>query len=205
MQSAMKTVIAIDQQMYRYTEEESIGHSSFMFVPSELYDEEKEILRRLAAGERIDNYETVRISKCGKRIYVAITVSPVRDEEGMIIGASTIARDITERKLAEEALSKMSRRLIEAHEEERTWIARELHDDINQRVALLAVDLERLKQNPPRMAELRRQLEERIQQLNDLAGEIQELSHSLHYSKLEYLGFRSGAAIFCTEVSYLDK
>src|SRR5205807_9236534 len=91
--------------------------------------------------------------------------------------ASTIARDITERKLAEEALSKMSRRLIEAHEEERTWIARELHDDINQRVALLAVDLERLKQNPPRMAELRRQLEERIKQLNDLAGEIQALSH----------------------------
>jgi len=149
LQGAIRTWNAGARQMFGYTEEEAIGQSIFMCVPSELYDEEKEILRRLAAGERIDNYETVRISKCGKRIYVAIAVSPVRDEEGMIIGASTIARDITERKLAEEALSKMSQRLIEAHEEERTWIARELHDDINQRVALLAVDLERLKQNPP--------------------------------------------------------
>ena len=205
LQGAIRTWNAGARQMFGYTEEEAIGQSIFMFVPSELYDEEKEILRRLAAGERIDNYETVRISKCGKRIYVAITVSPVRDEEGMIIGASTIARDITERKLAEEALSKMSQRLIEAHEEERTWIARELHDDINQRVALLAVDLERLKQNPPRMAELRRQLEERIKQLNDLAGEIQALSHRLHSSKLEYLGLRSAAAIFCTELSDRQK
>jgi PAS domain S-box-containing protein len=84
-----------------------------------MQDEENAILKRLAAGERIENYETVRISKCDKRIYVAITVSPVRDEKGAIIGASRIARDITERKLAEEALSKMSQRLIEAHEEER--------------------------------------------------------------------------------------
>ncbi len=99
----------------------------------------------------------------------------------------------------------MSQRLIEAHEEERSWIARELHDDINQRVALLAVDLERLKQNPPGMAELRQQLEERIKQLNDLAGDIQALSHRLHSSKLEYLGLRSAAGIFCTEVADRQK
>ena len=67
------------------------------------------------------------------------------------------------------------------------------------------MDLERLKQNPPRMAELRRQLEERIKQLNDLAGEIQALSHRLHSSKLEYLGLRSAAAIFCTELSDRQK
>jgi len=191
--------------MFGYTEEEAIGQPIFTFIPSELQDEENEILRRLAAGERIENYETVRISKCDKRIYVAITVSPVRDEKGTIIGASTIARDITERKLAEEALSKMSQRLIEAHEEERCWIARELHDDINQRVALLAVDLECLKQNFSGMADLSQQLEERIKQPNDLATDIQALSHRLHSSKLEDLGLRSAAAILCTELSDRQK
>jgi len=205
LQGVIRTWNSGARQMFGYTEEEAIGQSIFSFIPSELQDEENEILGRLAAGERIENYETVRISKCDKRIYVAITVSPVRDEKGTIIGASTIARDITERKLAEEALSKMSQRLIEAHEEERCWIARELHDDINQRVALLAVDLERLKQNFSCMADLSQQLEERIKQLNDLAGEIQALSHRLHSSKLEYLGLRSAAAILCTELSDRQK
>lgn len=104
-----------------------------------------------------------------------------------------------------EAPSKMSQKLIEAQEEERSWIARELHDDINQRVALLAVDLERLKQNPPGPAELRQQLEERIKQLNDLAGDIQALSHRLHSSKLEYLGLASAAASLCTKLSDRQK
>ena len=99
----------------------------------------------------------------------------------------------------------MSQRLIEAHEEERCWIARELHDDINQRAALLTVDLERLKQNLPGMADLSQQLEERIKQLYDLAGDIQALSHRLHSSKLEYLGLRSAAAILCTELSDRQK
>lgn len=104
-----------------------------------------------------------------------------------------------------EALSKMSQKLIEAQEEEPSWIARELHNDINQRVGLLAADLERLKQNPPGPAELRQQLEERIKQLNDLAGDIQALSHRLHSSKLEYLGLASAAATLCTELSDRQK
>ncbi len=195
LQGLIRTWNSGARQMFGYTEEEAIGQSIFMFIPSELHDEENEILRRLATGERIEDYETIRITKGGERICVAITVSPVRDEKGTIIGASTIARDITERKRAEAALSKMSQRLIEAHEEERSW----------KRVALLAVDLERLKQNPPGMAELRQQLEERIKQLNDLAGDIQALSHRLHSSKLEYLGLRSAAGIFCTEVADRQK
>ena len=205
LQGVIQTWNSGARQMFGYTEEEAIGQSVFLCIPSELRDEENEILRRLAGGERIENYETVRISKSGERIHVAITVSPVRDENGAIIGASTIARDITERKRAEEALSKMSQRLIEAHEEERSWIARELHDDINQRVALLAVDLERLMQNPPGPAELNQQLEQRKNQLNDLAGDIQALSHRLHSPKLEYLGLASAAAILCTELSDRQK
>ena len=155
LQGVIRTWNSGARRMLGYTEEEAIGRSIFMIIPSELHDEEKSILRRLAAGERIENYETASVSKDGKRIDVSLTISPVADAAGTIIGASVIARDITQRKLADDALSKMSQKLIEAHEEERNWIARELHDDINQRVALLAVELERLNQEPADTARLR--------------------------------------------------
>ena len=114
--------------------------------------------------------------------------------------------DVTERKLAEEALSSVSRRLIEAHEEERTWIARELHDDINQRMALLAVNINQLEQGLPDSAvELRNQLQEKGKQLAEITSEIQALSHRLHSSKLEYLGLAAAAASFCRELSDQQK
>ena len=205
LQGVIRTWNGGARRMLGYTEEEAIAQSIFMIIPSELYDEEKNILRRLAAGERIENYETVRVSKDGKRIDVSLTISPVTDAAGMIIGASTIARDVTQRKLADDALSKMSQRLIEAHEEERNWIARELHDDINQRLALLAVELERLNQDPSDTSKLRREIAEGIKQLNDIAGDVQALSHRLHSSKLEYLGLAAAAALFCKELSDRQK
>jgi PAS domain S-box-containing protein len=114
--------------------------------------------------------------------------------------------DITDRKLAEEALADMGRRLIEAHEEERSWIARDLHDDINQRIALLAIELEQLKQNLPESAvdshDHIRQLGER---LSDVGKDIQALSHRLHSSKLEYLGIVAATSSFCKELSEQQK
>src|SRR5262249_50485083 len=110
--------------------------------------------------------------------------------------------DVTERKQAEDALSGVSSRLIEAHEEERTRIARELHDDINQRVALLAANLERLKQGlPASEAQARHRLEEARAHVADLGNDIQALSHRLHSSKLEYLGVEVAASSFCRELS----
>lgn len=205
LQGVIRTWNSGARRMLGYTEEEAIGRSIFMIIPSELHDEEKNILRRLAAGERIENYETASMSKDGKRIDVSLTISPVTDAAGTIIGASVIARDITQRKLADDALSKMSQKLIEAHEEERNWIARELHDDINQRVALLAVELERLNQEPADTERLGEGIARGITQLHDIAGDIQALSHRLHSSKLEYLGLRSAAAIFCKELSDRQK
>ena len=110
--------------------------------------------------------------------------------------------DVTERKQAEEALSSVSRRLIEAHEEERTWIARELHDDINQRIALLAVSLEGLKQDlPASNGQMSRRFKEVQEQVSDLGIGIQALSHRLHSSKLEYLGLAAACEGFCREFS----
>ena len=113
-----------------------------------------------------------------------------------------LAFDITERKQAGEALSSVNRRLIEAHEEERTWIARELHDDINQRIALLAVKLEGLKQDlPASNGRMSRRVKEVQEHVSDLGIDIQALSRRLHSSKLEYLGLAGACEGFCREFS----
>ena len=114
--------------------------------------------------------------------------------------------DVTDRKLAAEALSNMGRKLIEAHEEERTRIARELHDDINQRIALLAVELERWNQHLPESAvDIHHHIDHARQRLLEIANDIQALSHRLHSSKLEYLGLAAAANSFCREFSEQQK
>jgi PAS domain S-box-containing protein len=119
------------------------------------------------------------------------------------IGSST---DVTERRLAEDSLAGVGRKLIEAHEEERTWIARELHDDINQRMALLTIELDRWNQQlPPSAVELHDHIHHAIQRLSDIATDIQALSHRLHSSKLEYLGLVAAAKSFCKELSEQQK
>ncbi len=127
---------------------------------------------------------------------------PRFNPDGSFAGYIGSCIDITDLKRAEEALSTVSRRLIEAHEEERTRIARELHDDISQRIALLALNLGSLKQALPTSAtELRRRIDEVHDQISDLGRDIQGLSHRLHTSSLDYCGLDAAAAGFCREVS----
>jgi signal transduction histidine kinase len=109
---------------------------------------------------------------------------------------------MAERRQPEEMLSSVSSRLIEAHEEERTRIARELHDDINQRIALLVANLENLENDLPAAdRRTKRRIEEARAQLSDLGSDIQALSHRLHSSKLEYLGLVAAASSFSNELS----
>ena len=89
-------------RIFGYEESEMIGQSITRLIPPELLTEEKEILARLKQGKRIEHFETVRMTKDGHRVDVSLTVSPVRDKSGMLIGASKVARDISERKRAEE-------------------------------------------------------------------------------------------------------
>jgi len=98
------------QRIFGYTEAEVIGQPITIIIPPELHGEERQVLQRLRAGERIEHYETVRLTKLGKRVDVSLTISPMKDSTGRIVGASKIARDITERKRADEELRK-------AHEE----------------------------------------------------------------------------------------
>jgi two-component system CheB/CheR fusion protein len=92
------------EQIFGYTTEEAIGQSIKMLLPPDRAYEESDIMERIRAGGRVKHFETVRVRKDGSRIHVSITVSPMRDAAGAIIGASHIARDITERKDFEEQL-----------------------------------------------------------------------------------------------------
>jgi PAS domain S-box-containing protein len=99
------------QKMYGYTEAEAVGKPISMLVPPELPDEENKILESLKSGDRIEHFETVRVTKTGKRINVSLIISPIKDSTGRTVGISGIARDITKRKLAEEALRASEERL----------------------------------------------------------------------------------------------
>jgi len=131
---------------------------------------------------------------------------PRFNPDGSFAGYIGSCLDVTDSKLAEESLASMGRRLIEAHEEERTWIARELHDDVNQRIALVAIELERWSQHlPESAADLHDHIHHARQRLSDVSKDIQALSHRLHSSKLEYLGLVAAANSFCKEFSEQQK
>ncbi len=96
------------QRMYGYSPEEVLGRHVSVLAPPELQDEIPKILERLRRGESTDHYETQRVAKDGRRMFVSLTVSPVRNPEGEIIGASAIARDITEDKIRRDRMRHMA-------------------------------------------------------------------------------------------------
>src|SRR5690606_23858113 len=97
------------ERLYGYTAEEVLGRHITILFPEALLAEEEEILSRIRRGERTEHYETVRRRKDGSLIDISVTVSPVIDARGMIVGASTIARDISKRKADEAALARRIR------------------------------------------------------------------------------------------------
>src|SRR5262245_57916707 len=96
------------ERIFGYTAQEAIGQPITILIPPDHADEEPSILQRLRRGERIDHYETVRIRHDGTRVHISLTVSPIRDARGVIIGASKIARDISHQKMIEMELQDQS-------------------------------------------------------------------------------------------------
>ena len=122
------------------------------------------------------------------------------DEQGRVARIVGMIADITERKRAEEAVTNARKRSVEAQEQERTRIARELHDDIGQRLALLTVELEQLQRNTPDLSpRVRARLGELRNEALEMGSDLQTLSHELHSAKLEYLGIATVARSFCRE------
>jgi PAS domain S-box-containing protein len=128
------------------------------------------------------------------------------DSNGGLMQLRGTVQDITERKQAEAALSSLGRRLISAQETERSRIARDLHDDIGQRLALLTVTIEEMRRSAPDMPdELHSNLEDLLRQISDISSDVQAISHELHSHKLEHLGVVVAMRGFCKELSYQQK
>jgi PAS domain S-box-containing protein len=98
------------ERIFGYTAEEARGRHITLIIPNDRRDEEVHILERLRRGERVDHFQTVRVRKDGSSLDVSLTISPVRDTEGRVIGASKVARDITAQRLAEQALRESEER-----------------------------------------------------------------------------------------------
>jgi PAS domain S-box-containing protein len=160
-----------------------------------------------SVAERTPDDPTSRISyrmlqQDGSFVWVEKTARAFFDSNGKLQRMIGIVADITERKLAEGVLSSVSRRLIDAQENERTRIARDLHDHIGEQLTLLGIALEKLKRSLPTSARDARKRTKAVQkQVADISDDVHCLSHELHSFKLEYLGMVAAMKSFCEELS----
>jgi len=134
------------ERLFGYSADEAIGQHIFLIIPDDRRAEEHEVLARLRQGDKIDHFETVRQARDGRRIPISLTVSPIRDAQGTIIGASKVARDVTERTLAQEAL-------------------RRAHDELEDQVRARTADLVRANESLRAEIDRRQRIEHQRAQL----------------------------------------
>ena len=191
------------QTMLGYPEEElskltlvGITHPDEATGTSSLYGE-------IVGGKR-DHYQTKKryLHKDGTTGWARLTVSALRQGTGRLQSCVVMVEDITQQELAEQSLRQLTGRLIRAQEEERSRIARELHDDLNQRLGLLAIELAQLHDS---LSEGDHELMERLdrvrQDTDDISEDVHRLSHNLHSSILENLGLVPAVRNLCMEFS----
>ena len=169
-------------------------------VASMVHPDDKEALESALARLRVEN-PTLRITyriirPDGAAIWLERNSRGYFNLTGKLTRMVGMVADVTERKRAEEALAGVTRKLIEAQEQERARIGRELHDDINQQLAMLALELQQIEGNPSLAGTLGPELRKK---LDDISSDVQALSHELHSSKLDYLGVVAGIRSWCGE------
>jgi len=191
------------QRIFGYTADEIIGRPITILIPEERHNEEPGILEKIRNGERIDHYQTVRRRKDGSLLDISLSVSPIADSTGKIIGAAKIARDITEQiqsnKITRE--SEIMLRMIEVQEAERYRIARDIHDHLGQSMTGLRFKLEALadaiKGDPA--------LEAKTDEIGEMAARLDQdlayLSWELRPTELEHLGLVDALQSFVREWS----
>jgi PAS domain S-box-containing protein len=180
-----------------------LGRSHYEIFP-DIPDRWKQVHRRALAGETL-RAEEDQWDREGGTTWLRWEIRPWQNQDGVPGGILIFSEDITHRKHHEEGLLGMSRKLIEAHEQERTRIGRDLHDDVVQRLALLSLELEGVQEDIPDAAsELRTRIGALGNQTTQIADDVQLISHELH-SKLEYLGIVEAAKNFCKEFGERQK
>jgi PAS domain S-box-containing protein len=177
------------------------------FWAAHLHPEDRELTRAkcIEYSNARDNYELEyrMIARDGRVVWLHNLVSVIR-EEGKPKTIRGFSIDVTESKRNEAALRDLSGRLINAQEEERRRVARELHDDLNQRMALMSMDLEQLKQIE-KPFDLHRQIESLQTQAQEIAADIHRISYWLHPSQLDNLGLAAAVRSLCQELSAKGK
>ncbi len=184
------------ERLYGYSAKEVIGKSIALLIPENLPDEVPQILEKISQGEHVNHYETIRVSKDGKKLHISLTISPIRDSQSIIIGVSTIARDITERKKAEEELKTsreelrtLSARLQSLQENERAYVSHEIQGQFGQALTALKMDLAWLAKKLPSNQEI---LQKKVEDMNKIVDNtfktIQKVSTELRPKFLDDLG-----------------
>src|ERR1700680_2486128 len=167
------------EKLFGYTADEVLGKSLSLMIPPDRQKEGVEIAERLMTGEVVKNYETTRVRKDGTHIQVSVTVSPIRDPNGTIIAASTIAHDITEQKRMIEELATRSRQL-EGSNKELATRSRELERS-NKELATRTPELKRSNEElATRSRELERSNKELATRSRELEGSNEELATRTH-------------------------
>ena len=191
------------ERLFGYTSDEMVGTSITRLIPDDRMDEETEILGRLRRGEYIDHYETIRKRKDGTLLDISLTVSPVSDSRGKIIGASKIARDITERRRTESAIKdrEIMKRLVEAQEAERHRIARDLHDHLGQQLTALRLKLESMRSRCNGDAALAKEMDDTQEYASRIDMDINYLAWELRPTELDQLGLANALGSFVREWS----
>ena len=183
---------------YSLDSSQILGHSHYEIFP-DLPEGWKQIHRRCLEGETLGAEED-RWDREGGTTWLRWEIRPWRTPTGTVGGILIFSEDITHRKQMEEALSGVSRRLIEAQERERGRIARDLHDDICQQLALASIELEQVQRKlPDSVSEERSHLEELRKRIIAISTDVQMMSHELHSAKLSYLGIAIALRGFCRE------
>jgi PAS domain S-box-containing protein len=155
------------ERLYGYAAEEAIGQPVSLIMPPELPDELSKVLAQIRQGQRVDHYETVRIRKDGRRIEVSVTVSPIQDRAGRVVGASSIARDITEQRELEAVRREQDTLRSVAS------LAAGVAHEINNALSILLAHLELLARDVP--ASGRRRIDESLaatRQIHEIVGRL---------------------------------
>ena len=159
------------ERLFGYSAAEAIGQPITIIIPPELHDQEREILARLRRGERLEHLETVRVTKDGRRIDISLTVSPVRDHSGTIIGASKVARDISERR----RLALLEREASKRKDEFLAMLGHELRNPLAP-IANGAVLLRQLAGTEPRLQFLSEMFDRQIGTMRRLLDDLLDVS-----------------------------
>ncbi|MBC8105513.1 MAG: MEKHLA domain-containing protein [Anaerolineae bacterium] len=197
------------QRIFGHTAEEMIGMSILKLIPPDRQHEEPNILARIATGERIDHYETIRVTKDGRRIDVSVTISPIRDPSGRVIGVSKIARDVTQQKRLQKELTQAKEAAESANiakDHFLSLLSHELRTPLTPVLTAITY-IESVAEVPPELSEqlgmIRRNIEIEARLVDDLLDvtRIARGKVQLHYEVVDaHAAVRNVVAIFQPEI-----